>query len=438
MKTKHLLLLFFVVLFSTAHLRAAGFTVDGIAYYITSSSSPYTVEVNSKSPKYTGDVIIPEYVTYNSITYSVTTIGPGAFYECDGLTSVTIPNSVTSIWSYAFYGCTGLILVSIPNSVTYIEGTVFENCTGLTSITIPNSITSIGNYTFSGCSGLTSVTIPTSVASIGECAFWGCTGLTSLTIPYSVTVIGERAFNGCGGLINVDSANPNYSSLDGVLFNKTQTALIQCPISKIGSYIIPNSVTSIGNGAFRNCANLTSVSIPNSLTSIEYGAFYGCSGLTSVTIPNLVSSIGGAAFSGCSGLTSIYADPAAPVDFGENGGVFYGVDKAACTLYVPVGSKSLYEATDQWKEFENIVEHISSGIEGKTVYSAVSLTPNPATAFFILQGLTKETCMDIFDISGKKILNKTVQPDEKISVERWIKGTYVVKVNGKTGKLLVK
>ncbi len=414
MKTKFLLFIF-ALIFSIASLRAAGFTVDGIAYYITSSSSPYTVEVNSKSPKYTGDVIIPEYVTYNSITYSVTTIGPWAFYECDGLTSVTIPNSVTSIWSYAFYGCTGLILVSIPNSVTYIEGTVFENCTGLTSITIPNSIT-----------------------SIGECAFWGCTGLTSLTIPYSVTVIGERAFNGCGGLINVDSANPNYSSLDGVLFNKTQTALIQCPISKIGSYIIPNSVTSIGNGAFRNCANLTSVSIPNSLTSIEYGAFYGCSGLTSVTIPNLVSSIGGAAFSGCSGLTSIYADPAAPVDFGENGGVFYGVDKAACTLYVPVGSKSLYEATDQWKEFENIVEHISSGIEGKTVYSAVSLTPNPATAFFILQGLTKETCMDIFDISGKKILNKTVQPDEKISVERWIKGTYVVKVNGKTGKLLVK
>ena len=101
----------------------------------------------------------------------------------------------------------------------------------------------------------------------------------------------------------------------------------------------------------------------------------------------------------------------------------------------------LYEVitcNDKRESHVNIRISDTSGIEGKTVYSAVSLTPNPATAFFILQGLTKETCMDIFDISGKKILNKTVQPDEKISVERWIKGTYVVKVNGKTGKLLVK
>ena len=437
MKTKFLLFIF-ALIFSIASLRAAGFTVDGIAYYITSSSSPYTVEVNSKSPEYTGTVIIPEYVTYNSISYSVTSIGQWAFYDCSSLTSVIIPNSVTSIRYEAFYGCSGLTSVIIPNSVTYIENAAFEDCNNLTSITIPNSVTSIGNYTFSGCSSLTSITIPILVTSIGECAFWGCTGLTSITIPYSVTVIGERAFNGCGGLINVDSANPNYSSLDGVLFNKTQTALIQCPISKSGSYIIPNSVTSIGNGAFRNCTNLTSVIIPNSLTSIEYGAFYGCSGLTSVTIPNLVTSIGGAAFSGCSGLTSIYANSTTPVDFGENRNVFYNVDQDNCILYVPIDSKSLYEMADQWKEFENIVEHISSGIEGKTVYSAVSPTPNPATAFFILQGLTKETCIDIFDISGKKILNKAIQPDEKISVERWSKGVYVVKVNGKTGKLLVK
>ena len=273
---------------------------------------------------------IPSSVKYNSVTYSVTSIGDNAFNGCSGLTSITIPNSVTSIGSNAFYNCSGLTSVTIPNSVISIGDHVFENCTGLTSVTIGYSVTSIGSKAFSGCSGLTSVTIPNSVTSIRWKAFENCSGLTSVTIPNSVTGIGDSAFSGCTGLtsvtipnsvisigdyvfenctgltsVNVDASNPNYSSIDGVLFNKDRTELILYPAEKKGAYSIPNSVISIKNKAFANCTGLTSVTIPNSVTSIGDSAFSGCTGLTSVTIGNSVTSIGNSAFYGCTGLISI-------------------------------------------------------------------------------------------------------------------------------------
>ena len=285
-------------------------------------------------------------VSMTSITIpnSVTSIGNYAFCGCDGLTSITIPNSVTSIGEDAFGNCGSLTSITIPNSVTSIGDWTFWNCKSLTSITIPNSVTSIGDYAFYDCSSLTSITMPNSVTSIGKEAFWGCDCLISVTIPNSVTSIGEIAFCYCDSLtsITVDSNNANYSSLDGVLFNKAKTELIQYPAGNSRtSYIIPDSVTSIGNEAFRGCNSLTSITvdsgsehyssvdgvllnkakteliqypagnsrtsyiIPDSVTSIGKGAF-DYNNLVSIVLPIGVKEIYSYAFYNCENLKHIY------------------------------------------------------------------------------------------------------------------------------------
>ena len=236
---------------------------------------------------------------------SVTSIGRYAFEDCSGLTKITIPDSVTRIGYRAFWGCSGLTSVTIGNSVTSIGDYAFRDCSGLTSITIPDSVTSIGDDAFEGCSGLTSVTIGNGVISIGDWAFSYCSGLTSITIPDSVTSIGSRTFAYCRGLtsITVAKGNPKYHSAGNcVIETATKTLIAGCKTS-----VIPDddSVTSIGDYAFRGCSGLTSITIPDSVTSIGGLAFWGCSGLTSITIPDSVTSIGFAAFFDCSGLTSV-------------------------------------------------------------------------------------------------------------------------------------
>ena len=246
-------------------------------------------------------------LTSISIPSGVTTIGDQAFLECTGLTNVSIPPGVTAIGNYAFYGCSGLSSVSIPSGVTTIGSGAFSNCTALANVSIPSSVITIGNGAFSYCTDLTSVSIPSGVITIDGGAFSGCIGLTSVSIPSSVITIGDGTFSGCTGIVSfsVDAANPNYSSSDGVLFNKLQTSLIQCPEGKIGVYTIPLTVTTIGHDAFSGCTGLTSISFPSSLTTIGDSAFSGCTGLTNVSIPPVVTSIGSGAFYGCTGLTSM-------------------------------------------------------------------------------------------------------------------------------------
>ncbi len=309
---------------------AHDFEVDGIYYNITGGNEVAVTYqgVNNYSEPYSGDVVIPGTVYYNGTTYTVTAIGYNAFYYCfyltgvtmpntineigaqafyvcTSLTEVTIPNSVTSIGNFAFYNCSGLTSINIPNSVTSIGQAAFAGCSGLTSITIPNSITSISNAAFTGCSGLTSVTIPNSVTSLENSAFSDCTGLTCVTIPNSVTSISNHAFSGCSGVTSVEVAsdNPIYDSrgnCNAIIETASNTLIFGCQ-----NTVIPNSVTSIGNEAFKGCTGLTSITIPNSVTTIGNEAFRGCTGLTSITIPNSVTTLGSYAFVGCSGLTSV-------------------------------------------------------------------------------------------------------------------------------------
>ena len=240
--------------------------------------------------------------------YSSGPYGHGPFYNNSYIKSIIIKNGVTSIGASAFYDCTSLISITIPDSVTSIGGFAFSGCTSLISITIPNSVKSIVDYAFYGCTSLTNITIPNSVTSISDYAFNDCTSLTSVTIPDSVTSIDDWTFSSCTSLtsIEVSGNNKNYSSADGVLFNKDKSELITYPAGKTDSeYVIPNSVTRIGRSAFSGCKSLTSITIPDSVTSIGDYAFEGCTSLTSITIPNSVTSIGNSAFSGCESLTNI-------------------------------------------------------------------------------------------------------------------------------------
>ena len=203
--------------------------------------------------------------------------------------------------------------INIPNEidgtkVTSIGEWAFEHCTTLKSVTISNGIKNIGKVSFIDCYSLTSITISNSVTNIGENAFDSCTKLKNITIPSSVTSIGKETFFLCRSLksITVDTNNKNYSSQDGVLFNKNKTELIQYPIGNSRtSYVIPNSVTNIGDRAFSSCTKLTYVNIPNSVTNIENCAFYECTNLTSITIPNSVTSIEYRAFEQCTSLISV-------------------------------------------------------------------------------------------------------------------------------------
>ena len=242
-----------------------------------------------------------------TIPDTVTAIGDAAFSECFNLAHVTIGSSVTSIGDGAFTWCISLTSLAIPDSVNTIGDGAFEDCTSLAGVNIPSGVSNIATLTFDLCASLTNITIPNSVISIASYALNYCTSLTNITIGEGVTTIAYDAFKYGSGLttIAVDRLNPVYSSLAGVLFDKSQTILIQYPQGKGGSYTIPKGVATIGDGAFSDCPSLAGVIIPNGVTRMGDGAFSSCTSLTNATIADSVTNIGSGAFSYCSSLTSV-------------------------------------------------------------------------------------------------------------------------------------
>ena len=240
------------------------------------------------------DIVIPD---------GVTSIGDCAFANCFSLTGIVIPDSVTGIGKFAFSGCSSLSSVVIPDSVSCIGSGAFKNCSSLSSLVIPDCVTSIGNYAFAYCKSLTDIVIPNSVTSIGDNAFRHCSSLSSVVIPESVVNLNGNPFCRWDG--GLKCLSPYFIYDNKVLFDKDKSKIIAFRDKNTTSYVIPDSVTRIGESAFRHCSSLSSLVIPDSVTSIGEYAFRHCSSLSSLVIPDSVTSIECYAFSGCESLSSI-------------------------------------------------------------------------------------------------------------------------------------
>lgn len=314
MKYIKVILLFVLIAFGWQKSNAYDFMVDGLCYNINNDGASVTVtwqqspntEPYITYPNLSGPLLIPSSVTYNGITYSVTSIGEKAFYFCRSLTSVRIPNSVKVISSKAFYNCSGL--------------------TG--EFVMPNSVTSMGDMVFVECKGLTSIVLSESIQKIGDRSFWACRGLEgAFVIPNSVKWIGKYAFYYCDGLTSITNGE---------------------------------SLMYIDDYAFRDCHGLSSVRIPNTVTTIGCYAFENCKGLMSIIIPNSVNTIGEYAFLDCIELKSISSFIENPNNVNLGYQVFHNVNNTICNLIVPSASINLYKNAEQWKDFLNVKPFASS------------------------------------------------------------------------------
>ena len=251
---------------------------------------------------------------------TLTIKGSGAMYNYDysedpwhsvntSITEIKIKYGVTTIGDYAFDNCSQLLTVSIPGTVTSIGYKSFRYCSRLTEIEIPNSVTVIGDYAFRGCTKMSDVKMGNKTTSIGTNAFYACHSLTKVTVPDTVRFIGEEAFTFCESLtdINVEEKNSNYASVDGVLFNKSKTVLMQYPIGKGNeTYYVPDTVTDISRHSFSTCRNLKNVVFGKKVKTIEGYAFYNCMNLESVTFTTAITTIKPMAFDYCKKISNVY------------------------------------------------------------------------------------------------------------------------------------
>jgi hypothetical protein len=265
----------------------------------------------------------------------------------------------------------------IEPGVASVGGAAFSSLPALAWVTIAESVTSVGHSAFAYCTGLSEVILPAGVTSVGEAAFASCSNLSRMNIPVGVTSIGAGAFAGCDELeaIRVEGGNANYTSVEGVLFSKDKSRLVQYPAGKaavtylipagvttIGNYaffgsyalarvVIPAGVTTIGDYAFEECTGLSSVVLPDGITTIGHAAFLDCAGLSRMVLPSSVTSIGEQAFAHCTNLTAIINLNPAPQPISGNTFASAGID----TLYVADRSIAAYQSAPVWNEFSTIL-----------------------------------------------------------------------------------
>lgn len=388
---------------------AYSFEKDGIYYNETGDN---TVEVTFRDKtyaSYSGDVAIPATVENNGTTYTVTSIGKYALRKCfDALKSVTLPPTIKTIASGAFSECTAITSITIPDNVETIDTYAFNSCARLAQVKFSKSLKTIGSGAFMFCWSLTEADIPEGTESVLQNAFHNCYQLKTVKIPASVTKLGQSPFRDCSHIesITVAEGNPNYSSADGILYNKDKTELIQynggrnvesftipdgvktlayysfgadsvltevtipasvetiyntafCASPKLAKVNIGKSVKLIGKQAFMGTA-LTDVVIPDATTEIQDQVFADCKNLTTVTLGSGVAKLGAKVFTKSTAIKRVTVNAVEPPVCGKT--VFEDAVYTEARLYVPAQSVDTYKAADTWSQFT--IEPLgTSGIE---------------------------------------------------------------------------
>lgn len=374
----------------------AAIVPSGQTLYFTrhSTSSGYYATVTYPSlssfwggyVKPTGALIIPSTIVHNGMTYTITAIKTHAFYDCKGLTTISIPNTVTDIGADAFYNVRHIeyygnapngsdnwgaltkngtidgnfifsdttrthlvsyigtgVDITIPSTVNSIGNIAFYGCSGIETVVCPNSITTIGNEAFRQCSSLTSIVLPNTLTSIGDTIFYGCNNLSAITIPNNIAAITAYMFFNCSSMTSISLPNTITSIGDGAF----------CGCGNLTSITFPITINSIGACAFQECTSLTSINIPNSATTIGNMAFFGCSDLDSVTIGTSVSSIGIAAFRDCTSLQNVTLLPQNPPLLGND--AVFGNNAINRKFIIPCGSLSTYQNASGWSDYSGSI-----------------------------------------------------------------------------------
>lgn len=424
------------------------------------------------------------------IPNSVTTIGYSTFEYCGNLKSINIGNSVTNIGDYAFASCYNLTeIISNNNTPPVVEPETFMEVPSTTTIYVPSgskeayeeaegwcnfnivefdsnfivdgiyykitsienstvevikkdsgkysgdikipssinlnnknySVTSIGELAFNGCNEMTSISIPNTVINLGYRALYNCSALTSVTIPNSVRLIAERTFNGCSGLTSLTFGD-SVEYIGWASF---------CRCSSLTSVTLPASIICIGDLAFSGCNNLETIYIPDCVTRVCNESFSNCSNITSVIIGESVTNIGDKAFHNCEKLASVYCKAITPptatleVDYAT----FQNNTLQKSTLYVPQGTKALYESVAPWCNFKNIKEQGASGIESDLVDNDVNVAVKNGN---IVIGGTDNVTVEVYSVNGQCIYN-----GKATTIPVNTKGLYIVKVGDRTQKVVL-
>ena len=332
-------LLSLVLMMLPLAVSAISTRIDGICYILDSKNKTAQVAQWNSGVEYAGDIVIPSTVVKREVEYTVTSIMSRAFYDCDELTSVTIPNTVTSIGSFIFEGCKNLASIvveegnptydsrencnalietannrlitgcngtTIPNSITTIEQEAFKGFTGLTTLIIPDGVTTIKSDALRDCSGLTYVYLGKGLVNIPECLFQGCDNLKTIEINNNALVSRQQTGNENGNMISIQWMLGN-SSVEEIILGEDVTSIGDNAFSGCGMHSIKmsDSVTSIGDYAFNGCSQLTSIELSNNLEYIGKWAFTICERLPSITIPESVRCIDQIAFYWCNRLTKV-------------------------------------------------------------------------------------------------------------------------------------